>query len=160
MLKQIVTTLPVCVDDAKGKPWKEELGIALQTSIPEAAKAALRKKIRRDDFMFGDLVRDLPVVKHARKRLKKKAVAVRIKGFKLIEKAKASWCVEITWVLVNPAEIVRQEVDDAVLLDEIRGQLSDGWGEGVSQFRFGGAAEDSEDGRFAFNLTHIGMCIV
>ena len=97
------------------------------------------------------------------------AAEARLAAFRLVEGAGGRWAVMTLWdVACAPSR-----VDVRRLAEDVHGQLSDGWGEGVEQFRFGprvvcddeengcrpavGRAERSRDlstsGRYAFNLT-------
>lgn len=169
----IRVTLQVVVDDILDAPWDNQRSTIMPTSVPRIAQDKLRRDILDNKFDFHMLLSRIP--KHSNN---KKYTPTYMVEYRLVEKNGLCgdvWFVEIDLRYIRP----RSSVDDAQLLADIFVQLSDGWGEGVSEMRFGecvcyddgwvlDAPErdyNEEDGnynvtgRFAFNLTAIGASI-
>lgn len=185
-------TLPVVMDDKLGERSREvaaKPGLSYPTRIPAAARATLRKMILGNNaFYFHDLLltgvpklqpRSAPsaspwsrLFSFWRKKSSKRASASLI-SLAILERGAENdhWSVEMLWQVDCP----RQMLDMEALMSDLSGQLSDGWGEGVEQMRFGpivicedeendaecrlaiGSDERSLDvttfGRWSFNLT-------
>ena len=170
----VFAVLPIVLDDLLGNRSqpapKPLLGLSRQSAVPPAAAAILRRRIRSNDFQFEFLLDGIPLMGGGRSRAK-------LHSFELIEKG-PKWWVELRWRVAAD-----ERVSVNALRDELWGQLSDGWGEGVEQFRFGPVVDCLDDdyqdcrvpasaarrrelekavdlnGRFAFNLTTYGSSI-
>jgi hypothetical protein len=198
----ITLTFPAVLDDVQCHRPDVNLGLSTPTPVPREAIASIKKRWK--SFGFEHLIEEVPLLnsmgmwpvdfKHARL----KPVA---NGFMFVEivlsfsktrkkhqrgggggmfsfgknKMPDDW---------RPS---RMDVDDVKLLNYVKGQLTDGWGEGVSQLRFGprvscpngdlefpklcrvilpgseyedGEVHDSNIvGRYSFNLTTIGCTL-
>jgi hypothetical protein len=185
----IKITLQVVVDDLLGGRWDNQGVAIMPTRIPSNrdVRKMLRRRISNNDFEFHLLLSRIPL------RGKKRPVYVPLamKDYRLIE-TKDAWYVETEWMFSDSRTKENEEdgiafprsiVDDPQLLSDLFSQLSDGWGEGVSQFSFGPCVrcEDTEEkkcvldrpfreynesdgdysvmGQFMFNLTAIGIRI-
>jgi hypothetical protein len=187
--------LPIVLDDflghrAKAAKRKDTLGVELPTPPPPdaASMALVRRRVAADDFGFDallftglPLVAGAPAPRHgifgwlfAPKR--RQTVPARMVGKAKLVEGKAYWSIQTRWEYKDV-----REVDVPALLSKLQAQMSDGWGEGVSQIRFGprvfedgsrkhqlGKGTFSEDdwsdsafdglevnGRFSFNLTTV-----
>lgn len=197
-------TLQVVVDDLLEAPWDNQGFTIMPTCIPNnrILRKMLRERISENEFSFDQLLLGVPL----RGRKTPTYVPVVMKDHRLIEEkgfgGRDLWFVETDWSFIDPRDTKstttkrkskndttvvvidsRSQVDDPQLLSDLFGQLSDGWGEGVSQFRFGSRVkcdgpddvcvldrpvreyEESDGdysvmGRFAFNLTAIGARIL
>jgi hypothetical protein len=165
--------LPVVLDDRLGERsrWAGR-GLSHATHVPADARVLLRRRILKNEFEFERVLSVLPT------KLKKgffggkKNVPVTLTGFRLLERG-PWWAIDLTWTL----PVAAADVDEAACGRALSGSLSDGWGEGVEQFRFGPlvvCADDNDtacrlatskesaslqldlDGRYAFNLTTLG----
>jgi len=179
--------LMVVLDDRLGVTSESVRGISAPTKVPPAARALLRRRIARNEFGFEFIsVHGVSLrVKMAKTwfGLGRKATRgyspVTKFAHKLVEQKSGFWAVDLTWhVAADP-----EALDMAAFRVELEGQISDGWGEGVEQFRFGplvvcgdgdgagacrlavGARERASlstdlDGQYAFNLTTVGAGVV
>ena len=204
----LTIVLPIVLDDFLGHRAKAASrntpGVELPTPPPPdaASKALVRRKVAADDFEFGALLfTGLPLVaaghndKNSRygfflsslfkskneRNNDEDVVPARMVGKAKLVEGKAYWSVLTRWEYARGDDGGGREVDVPALLSELQGQMSDGWGEGVSQRRFGprvievgrgkyrpGKGTFSEDdwgddafeglevhGRFSFNLTTV-----
>lgn len=173
-------TLQVVVDDLLEAPWDDHGVTIMPTNVPMSAQKYIREYIRSNEFDFHLLLSSIPL---RGKKGKHTYVPTQMKGVITLAEGECStgqdvWFVETDWEFDEP----RWNVDDAQLLSDLFAQLSDGWGEEISQFRFGPCVTnragdgtfmldaplreymesdcDSDTmGRFAFNLTGIGARI-
>lgn len=143
--REVVALFSVLLDDR----LRTRNGPSSIRTVPPAAAALLKRRIKSDDFDFGGILYNgVPLILYPTKRniLKMlgsffsasknatKHVPAEFLSTKLIEGASGKWRVELRWEVSIPEG---REVDLNELRREIEGQLSDGWGEGVEQFRFG-----------------------
>lgn len=170
----------VVLDDKLGEPAKAARnGLSRATKAPQGAAATLlRRRISRNDFSF-----ELLAFEGVCTRDRKKTwfglgrdggpvfTPVTKFEYKLDERAGGkSWAVDFVWhVAAAPGTL-----DTAAFKHYLEVQLSDGWGEGVEQIRFGPLVRCSDrrtcrlakkdraalspdlDGRYSFNLTTVG----
>jgi hypothetical protein len=189
--------LPVVLDDLLGaRTAPAGRGLSTPTEVPPDARALLRRRIRRNEFAFDELLLSgVPLVRGGsaggggaggsagggllRRLLRGPAAPAgarapaQLAALRLLEDG-GRWAVDMTWGVAGAAA---RQVDQPALARELDAQLSDGWGEGVEQMRFGPlvACEDRErtrgcrvttartratqhldpttHGRFAFTLT-------
>lgn len=176
----VSAVFPVVLDDLLGvRSRLAGKGLSHPSGVPPPdARALLRRRIKKNDFGFEHLAETVPLVAGPSRRRswwwwqeQERSAVARLAHYELIERANG-WAVELRWAVDRGAA----EVDLAAFKAELAGQLSDGWGEGVEQFRFGPLvvcelddyrqcrpAKRSElhglqpdlDGRYAFNLTTV-----
>ncbi len=180
--------LPIVLDDRLGaRSVSAGRGLSHATVVPEAARATVRRMVRDNVFGFESLLTEVPLRRSStdrgawflwgrRKGHHRKAAAAALASVRLVEGARGGWAMALEWVL--PSVESASDVDIAALTGELEGQLSDGWGEGVEQFRFGelvicddeegkgscrrarrgeaAGLDEDVDGRYSFNLTTVG----
>lgn len=152
VVTQVVATFRVLLDDLLRVPR----GRSSRTVTPDAAPI-LRRRIKSDDFQFGHiLINGVPLAPEAspsdgglfrrlfgyKNNKARDTVPATLGSIQLIEGAAGKWRVELRWAVSIPEG---REVDATALRAEVDGQLSDGWGEGVEQFRFGPVVECDGD---------------
>lgn len=148
----MTAVLPVLFHDLLARPPES------RTFVPEAARPLLRKLIRKNEFRFESLTfyHGVPLVAQGPKTLKpgllsrlfgKKAPKdtrpATVLSYRLLERAGGKWAVEMVWRVEGAA---CEEVDVQEVREYLHGQLSDGWGEGVEQIRFGPMVMCDADG--------------
>jgi hypothetical protein len=183
-LNNIKITLQVVVDDLLEAPWDDRGVTIMPTSVPTSAQQYIREYIQNNEFDFHTMLTKIPLRGLNRKSTYTKYIPTEMKGVAILSEGKDGegqdvWFVKTVWQF----DAHRSSVDDTKLLADLFAQMSDGWGEGASQLRFGhcvangGRGEtykldtplreykDSDVnydvmGRFAFNLTAIGARIL
>jgi len=177
--------LPIVLDDRLGaRSVSAGRGLSHATVVPEACRAMVRRMVRDNVFGFESLLTEVPLRRSSstdrgswfswggRKGHHCKATLASVR---LVEGAQGRWAMAMEWVLPIKSA---SDVDVAALIGELEGQLSDGWGEGVEQVRFGelvvcddeegkgscrrarrgeaAGLQEDVDGRYSFNLTTVG----
>jgi hypothetical protein len=178
--------LGVRADHGMGRDIGRGRGVSGATKVPPEARSLVRRRISGNDFSFEFLAVHGVILKalNTKKtwfglgRPKSAYAPVTKFEYKLVEHKSGYWSIDLVWHVGDGI------APDAIDLDAFRayldGQLSDGWGEGVQQLRFGpitvcddpddsatcrlaapGERVDLDgdrlevdlDGRYAFNLT-------
>jgi hypothetical protein len=178
-LNYIKITLQVVVDDLLEAPWDDQGVTIMPINVPTSAQQYIREYIRSNEFDFHTMLARIPLRgKKAPKYIPTEMKGVAVLSERKDEEGRDAWFVETVWQF----DAHRSSVDDTKLLADLFAQMSDGWGEGISQLRFGhcvtngGSGDtytidtplreynDSDGnydvlGRFAFNLTATGARI-
>lgn len=138
------------------------LGTRIRHSpIPSDAIALLRRHINSDEFDLCDILYngvpmypkendDVSSLASWYKQRKDDVIRAKLSYTRLIEGPCKKWWVELSWDVPVPES---RTLNMEALRDEIYGQLCDGWGEGLEQFRFGPCVPLQNTRRFSFNLT-------
>lgn len=179
----ITATLPIVIDD---RVLEKECA-----RVPEAARRELVAKTRTNYFQFNDIFgeglrlgggrRVGGMARTSADNLLPPSFAtwfgkqqwtaggsivcpVTTKSKTLVRKAGGAWFMKFVWQVKGPVSVARAEV-----LAQLRGAVSDGWGEGIEQVRrFGppvqpyerpGKPDKKTDGRYGFHLSRKGIVI-
>jgi hypothetical protein len=113
--------------------------------VPEAARPILRKLVRKNEFRFEGLTfyEGVPLVARVPEpgllqrlfgKAHKETRPATVLSYRLLERAGGKWAVEMVWRVEGAA---CGDIDVQEVREYLHGQLSDGWGEGVEQIRFG-----------------------
>lgn len=185
--------LPVAVHDRllRGKANQSQLGRSLPSEVPATGglRRWLEDAVRRNRLpgnnTFDDLLTSVPIGKTWLKVYAPKADRKRTSVAAGLVKRSLHFQGHLAFVVLEYriSEFSRLALDDVALLAHLQGQLSDGWGDGVSQFSFGprvvqgrgdrfapvpGSTTDYDEeketdpdvmGRYSFNLTIVGASL-
>lgn len=183
----VTAVLPVLFHDLLARQRTAPKKFESVNFVPEAARPLLRNLVRKNEFRFESLTfyDGVPLVARGTEpgifarlfgRARKETRPATFLSYRLLERAGGKWAVEMVWQVEG---VVRGDIDMPGVKEYLAGQLSDGWGEGVEQVRFGPlvmcdgqncqkalpkevkqhSLQVDLDGQYSFNLTMDGATL-